>query len=85
MSLWVQTVEQAIFVVFLNAVSNAFCNVIGEAMVVEISQKQKDTDPEAGAKNVSLFFLIKSFGALLTAFSSGALLEYIDKRTSKSP
>ena len=68
----------------------AFCNVIGgiiiklkiEALVVETSQKQKEIDPEAGSKNVSLYFLIKSIGSLVTAFSSGALLEIIDKRKS---
>jgi hypothetical protein len=49
-------------------------------LVVETSQKQKELDPEAGSKNVSLFFLIKSIGALLTAFSGGALLEILDKR-----
>lgn len=54
-----------------------------EALVVETSQKQKEIDPEAGAKNVSTFFFIKSIGALLTAFSSGALLEYMDKRKSE--
>jgi hypothetical protein len=49
-------------------------------LVVETSQKQKEFDPEAGSKNVSLYFLIKSIGALLTAFSGGALLEILDKR-----
>ena len=52
-------------------------------MVVETSQKQKETDSEAGSKNVSLYFLIKSIGALLTAFSGGALLEILDKRKGK--
>jgi hypothetical protein len=50
--------------------------------VVETSQKQKDSDPEAGSKNVSLYFFVKSIGSLLTAFSSGALLSYIEKRKS---
>ena len=74
----------------INQISTAFCNVIGgifsyliklkEALVVETSQKQKELDPEAGSKNVSLYFLIKSIGALFTAFSGGALLEVFDKR-----
>jgi hypothetical protein len=50
---------------------------------VELSQKQKELDPEAGSKNVTLYFLIKSIGSLLTAFSSGALLENLDKRKGK--
>jgi hypothetical protein len=52
-------------------------------LVVETSQKQKHIDPEAGAKNVSIYFLIRSIGSLMTAFSSGALLEYMDKRKGK--
>jgi folate/biopterin transporter len=80
MSLWVDSVHKVILVVLVNQTSTAFCNVIGEALVVETSQKQKNTDPNAGAKNVSMFFLVKSTGSLLTAFSSGALLEYMDKR-----
>jgi hypothetical protein len=49
-------------------------------LVVELSQKQKEQDPEAGSKNVSLYFLVKSIGSLFTAFSSGALLEVLHKR-----
>jgi folate/biopterin transporter len=80
MSLYVDSIYKAVTIVLINQSSIAFCTVIGEAIVVETSQKQKHTDPDAGAKNVSLYFLIKSFGTLLTAFSSGALLEYMDKR-----
>jgi folate/biopterin transporter len=80
MSFWVDSLTKALFIVLLNQTASAFCNVIGEALVVETSQKQKDTDPDAGAKNVSMYFMIKSIGSLITAFSSGALLEYMDKR-----
>jgi MFS family permease len=80
MSFWASTVVQVVTVVMITQISTAFCNVIGEALVVETSQKQKENDPEAGSKNVSLYFLVKSVGSLITAFSSGALLEYIDKR-----
>jgi folate/biopterin transporter len=80
MSIWVDSTWKAVTIVFITQTSIAFCNVIGEALVVETSQKQKETDAEAGAKNVSMYFLIKSCGSLLTAFSSGALLEYMDKR-----
>ena len=33
-----------------------------EALVVETSQRQKIDDPESGAKNVSIYFLIRSIG-----------------------
>jgi len=80
MSQWVDNIHKVVTVIMVNQISIAFCNVIGEALVVETSQKQRHIDPDAGAKNVSMYFMIKSFGSLLTAFSSGALLEYIDKR-----
>jgi folate/biopterin transporter len=80
MSIWVDSVSKVLLIVLINQTSIAFCNVIGEALVVETSQKQKANDPDAGAKNVSMYFFIKSTGSLLTAFSSGALLEYMDKR-----
>jgi Na+/melibiose symporter-like transporter len=80
MSIWVDSITKALLIVLVNQTCIAFCNVIGEALVVETSQKQKANDPDAGAKNVSLYFFTKSTGSLLTAFSSGALLEYMDKR-----
>ena len=57
MSTWVDSPTKALIIVLINQTSTAFCNVIGEALVVETSQKQKDTDPDAGAKNVSMFLL----------------------------
>lgn len=81
MSFYVSCVSQAIIVALICSTSTAFCNVIGEALVVELSQKQSE-DQNASAKNVSMFFMTKSIGSLMTAFSSGALLEYMDKRKS---
>jgi len=80
MATWVDTVYSTVFIVLINQFSTAFCNVIGEALVVETSQRQKELDPESGAKNVSIYFLVRSIGSLLTAFSSGALLEVMNKR-----
>lgn len=69
----------------------AFNNVIGEALIVEVSQKKAKlynmTDEEAtkeASKNVSLFFGIKSAGVLVTAYMGGYLLEIMDKHTSKT-
>lgn len=82
MSVYVDSVSKAITIILINQTATAFCTVIGEALVVELSQKQKAKDPNAGAQNVSLYFFVKSIGSLLTAFSSGALLQYMDKRKS---
>jgi folate/biopterin transporter len=80
MSVYVDSVTKAVAIILIAQTSTAFCNVIGEALVVETSQQQMESDPQAGAKNVSWYFLVKSIGSLMTAFSSGALLEYMDKR-----
>jgi Na+/melibiose symporter-like transporter len=80
MSVWVDNIYKVVTIVIVNQISIAFCNVIGEALVVETSQKQRLLDPDASAKNVSMYFMVKSIGSLLTAFSSGALLEVMDKR-----
>jgi MFS family permease len=82
MSIYVKSVTQALIVALICSISTAFCNVIGEALVVELSQKQSADDQNAGAKNVSIFFMTKAIGSLMTAFSSGALLQYMDKRKS---
>lgn len=80
MAFYVTTVKHVIIFVIVNQSANSFCNVIGEALIVEMSRKQSINNKEAAANNVSLFVLIKSFGVLLTASSSGSLLKYIHKR-----
>ena len=61
-------------------VSVCFCNVIGEALVVEESQKCNHNQEEA-SKFVTLFFGVKSAGTVITAYSGGFLLNWIDKRS----
>lgn len=83
MGLYVTTINQTIFFLIISSTATAFYNVIGEALVVELSQKQKEFDPDAGAKNVSLFFMIRSCGNLFSACFIGPLLQIMDKRSSK--
>lgn len=83
MSFYEDTLHKALTVAIIFYTATCFINVIGEALIVELSQKQSKTDKNSGAKNVSMFFMTKSIGSLLTAFSSGALLQYLEKRKSK--
>ncbi|KAL4460429.1 hypothetical protein ABPG74_000180 [Tetrahymena malaccensis] len=80
--------EKAVGLVILFNIQfcTAFCNVVGEAMLVEISQlkskkfNMNDQEQQAEAsQNVSLFFGVKSFGTLATAYLGGFLLEVMDK------
>jgi len=80
------TMLAAILILALIQVANAFCNVIGEALVVEESQRHQHTRTdreiqEEAAKNVSLFFGIKNVGVVVTAYTGGLLLEYFTKKT----
>lgn len=83
MSFWVDSKNKAILVLFISSVCTAFYNVIGEALVIELSQSQKELDPEAGAKNVSLYFMVRSCGSLFGAFFSGYLIQSLSKKSSK--
>lgn len=85
---WVSSPWIGILMLILIQVSIAFNNVIGEALLVESAQevqaqesiREEDKQAEA-SKNVSLFFGVKYFGVLSTAYLGGYLLEYIDKHT----
>lgn len=80
MSMYVHTAISAVVTMLVIQISNAFCNVIGEALVVEESQKAGD-DAAQASKNVSLFFGLRSVGIIATAYTGGLLLEVIDKRS----
>lgn len=79
MGLIVSKPWEALLVMLLMQISTAFCNVIGEALVVE--QSQESGLPEQASKNVSLFFGVRSVGVMLTAYTSGLLLELVRKQT----
>ncbi|KAL4449702.1 hypothetical protein ABPG74_008075 [Tetrahymena malaccensis] len=74
---------------FIIQLCGSFCSVIAEAIVVEISQKRAKANSDwseeqqqaEAAKNVSLFFGIRSCGALVVAYLGGHLLEVFSKYT----
>lgn len=80
MAVFIKTKTIAVLTIFTISLCSAFCNVIGEALVVETSKKQAAGDANSGSKNVSLFFGVRAFGYLCSAYFSGMLLEYLDKR-----
>lgn len=80
MAYYVSTINHVRVFIICNQLSNSFCTVIGEALVVEMSRKQRTQNKDATANNVSLFFITKSFGSLITASSSGSLLTYLSKK-----
>lgn len=80
MSMLVNSAIAAVIVMLVIQISNAFCNVIGEALVVEESQKSGHNTDQA-SQNVSLFFGLRAVGIILTAYTGGLLLEVLTNRT----
>jgi hypothetical protein len=62
---------------FLISLSVCFCNVVGEALMVELAGAKHNQDSQS---NVALFFGSKAVGGLLSAYFSGYLLQYLTKR-----
>jgi len=80
MSTMVNSPIAAILTMLIIQICNSFCNVIGEALVVE-EAKRKGASQEEASKNVSMFFGVRSVGMIVTAYTGGLLLEVLSKRT----
>jgi folate/biopterin transporter len=74
------TVVEAVVILFFNNVCSAFCNVIGEALVVQESQRGGGDQAKA-SRYVSTFFAVRSVGIIITSYLSGALIEVLSVRT----
>jgi folate/biopterin transporter len=80
MTFFVKSLSFAIFFLLLINIFISFSTVLGEAVVVELSQLEKiDSSKEessASAKDyVSMFFFFKYFGALISSYLKGYLVE----------
>lgn len=58
--------------------------MVGEALLVEISRergtnKTEERKQQIASNNVSLFFIVRAIGVLITSYFSGYLLEYLTK------
>ncbi|CAD8092194.1 unnamed protein product [Paramecium sonneborni] len=73
----------ALLLLFLIQLSTCFVNVVGEAILVEVaaqSSRQQTNFQHGASKNVSIFFGVRAFGTLISAFFSGQLLHYFTKQ-----
>lgn len=75
----VHSAAAAVGVLLFNTICSAFCNVIGQALVVEESQKLGG-DQDKASKYVSIYCGVCSIGIIITAYLSGALLEVVSPR-----
>jgi len=58
-------------------VCSGFINVIGEAIIVEMSNSQKVTKTKSAAKNLSSYLSITGLSMLISSYFGGFLLEYL--------
>jgi hypothetical protein len=58
-------------------VCSGFINVIGEAIIVEISNSQKLTKTKSAAKNLSSYLSITGLSMLISSYLGGFLLEFL--------
>jgi folate/biopterin transporter len=74
------TTEVACFVIFFVNLTLSFCSVLGEAVVVELSQMES-SDKDSKAKDlVSLFFLSRTVGELISAYLKGLFVDIMPLR-----
>ena len=93
LSYYVVRLFPMISLLFLISCFSCFCSVIGEAIVVEVSQLNKkiknynnnnynkDNDEEDAKDYVSIYFIIKNFGCLLSAYFKGKFVEWFELKT----
>jgi folate/biopterin transporter len=81
MSFLVNSLYSAILCLLLINVCVSFSTVLGEAVVVELSQLEKVNSSNHAKDYVSLFFFCKYFGALLSSYMKGLLVEVLSIRS----
>lgn len=80
MTYYTKTVFVATIIIFLVNLTLSFCSVLGEAVVVELSQLET-TDRDSKAKDyVSLFFLSRTVGELISAYLKGLFVDIMPLR-----
>lgn len=80
MATYTHTTEVACIVIFFVNLTLSFCSVLGEAVVVELSQMES-SDKDSKAKDlVSLFFLSRTVGELISAYLKGYFVDIMPLR-----
>lgn len=81
MAFYINTAAMACTMIFFVNLTLSFCSVLGEAIVVELSQLETE-DKDSKAKDlVSLFFLSRTIGELLSAYLKGLFVDIMPLRT----
>lgn len=81
MSFFVNSLFQSILCLLLINISVSFSTVLGEAVVVELSQLEKLNTSSTAKDYVSMFFFCKYTGALVSAYLKGLFVEIMAIRS----
>ena len=80
MTIYVDTSSMATTMILLVNLTLSFCSVLGEAIVVELSKIEK-MDKDSKAKDyVSMFFLSRTVGELLSSYFKGLFVDIMPLR-----
>ena len=60
--------------------ASGFINVIGEALMVQLSNFDKEKKTSSAAKNVSNYLSLTAFCMLVSSYLGGLLLKYLTTR-----
>jgi len=81
MSLYVNSLFGAILCLLTINICISFSTVLGEAIVVELSQLEKVNASSSAKDYVSMFFFCKYFGALISSYLKGLFVEIMSIRS----
>jgi folate/biopterin transporter len=80
MAFYTQTTGMACFMIFMVNLTLSFCSVLGEAVVVELSQMETE-DKDSKAKDlVSMFFFARTVGELISSYLKGLFVDIMPLR-----
>lgn len=80
MAFYTESTAMACFIIFIVNLTLSFCSVLGEAVVVELSQMETE-DKDSKAKDlVSMFFFARTVGELISSYLKGLFVDIMPLR-----
>lgn len=80
MTFYVHSTALATTMIFLVNLSLSFCSVLGEAVVVELSKMETENKTSKAKDFVSMFFLCRTLGELLSSYLKGLFVDIMPLR-----
>jgi folate/biopterin transporter len=81
MSFYTDTAVKACIMIFLINLTLSFCSILGEAIVVELSQLETENQDSKAKDLVSMFFFAKTLGEVISSYLKGLFVDIMPLRT----